>query len=144
VIAALADLRGRRVRGVRRIHYTHAGEVERANGALELTLDDGRVLLLDAGPDGEALVARGGPWVDPFAPPLSPENADFVATSGKWSAFEPEPDDPLHSAIGQQVQDVEVATLPQGKPVGVRLTLDRLRVFADVQADELLVRTEAG
>lgn len=52
---------GRTVSAVRRILYVRGGEVAEDRGPLEISFQDGHVLLLDGGPDGESLVVRAEP-----------------------------------------------------------------------------------
>jgi hypothetical protein len=54
-----------------------------ADGAVEIVFADGGVLFCDTGPDGDSLRLEDFAWTDPFAGPLSPENEEFVRTSGK-------------------------------------------------------------
>src|SRR5262245_5812635 len=80
-------LPGRRIASVARILYEHRGSIESPEGPLELRLDDGSTLLLDAEANGERLRVREGPWVDPFLP-LTDENRSYVEHHGKWSRVE--------------------------------------------------------
>ncbi|HEX5404486.1 MAG TPA: hypothetical protein VFX16_19540 [Pseudonocardiaceae bacterium] len=54
-------------------------------GSVEFTFGSGATLFCESGPDGETLRTEDAPWVDTFAGPLSPENEEYVRTSGKWS-----------------------------------------------------------
>src|SRR5436190_1195550 len=83
----LAGVVGQRITTIRRIFFVAGGVVERSNGPIEFSFEDGSCLLLESGPDGETLRLSRASWQDPFLAPLSPENADFVARSGKWTAF---------------------------------------------------------
>ena len=45
---------GREVVRLRRVWFTHGGEILGSEGPLEITFDDGATLVLDAGADGQA------------------------------------------------------------------------------------------
>lgn len=53
------------------------------DGPLELWLDRGTVLL-DVAEDAHTLEVVEQPWREQFVDPLTPEQADFVSTHGKW------------------------------------------------------------
>jgi hypothetical protein len=88
-LPALASTLGAVIVGIRRIFYVFQGSVNSSVGALELTFADGGVIVLDSGADGESLVVSTLRWEDPFLEGvMSPVNSDFIAKSGKWSAFD--------------------------------------------------------
>ena len=116
---AFVDLAGAVVASIRRLHYVYLDRIDRRKGPIEFAFRDGRVLRLDAGPDGEALAVFTVPWVDPFRSPLSPENAEFVAQSGKWEAFDVSADYPSSDLILSPVTEFVPIRTPRGKLVGV-------------------------
>ena len=71
------DLLGKTVVSVRRILYVSQGGVTKDEGALELSFHDGSTALFDISGNGNRQVSSQ-PWIDPFAPPLSPENVAYA------------------------------------------------------------------
>jgi hypothetical protein len=100
------DLLGKTVVGVRRILYVYQGAVTKDEGALELSFHDGSTALFDTAENGNMQVTSQ-PWVDPFAPPLSPENVAYVHRYGKWTAFDLTSEPPANAVIGRQVSAYE-------------------------------------
>jgi hypothetical protein len=137
-LARLAALRDRTVNRIRRIRYLAGGQVTTENGPIELTLADGHAVWLDAGPDGEALAVEAGAWPDPFAPPLSPENEEFVARSGKWTAFDVSGDPPYERLVGSRVTAV-APVRTDGKVTGSRIVTTAGSLYIEVAGDELTV-----
>ena len=127
---------------VRRVHYVRAGEVISERGPLELTFDDGSVVLADCGGDGETLVLGTGPWADPFEEPLSEENARYVAAAGRWTVSALERADPLGQLIGQTVQSLTPTHDARGVLTGMRVHLGGATLSLRTGADELLVAVE--
>lgn len=124
---------------VRRINYVSpGGSREASEGPVEVSLDNGVVFRLESGTDGESLRFAVGEWVDPFVEPLSPENRDFVAKSGKWTAFDVSSDRNFGRLIGGRIGDVNLLTA-SGKIVGIELIFGSVTLKAEVRADELFV-----
>src|SRR5436309_302811 len=84
---------------ITRVFFVLGGSVDRSNGPIEFSFEDGSCLLLECGPDGEALRLSRRPWDDPFSDPLTPENAEFVQRSGKWTAFDVSGETPYASFV---------------------------------------------
>jgi hypothetical protein len=143
----LSDLLTCIVSRVRRINYVQPdGSRNASEGPIEFTLDDGgAVLRLESGADGESLRFRTGEWVDPFAEPLSPENREFVARSGKWTAFDVSADEDYRGVIGQHVKNLNLMSR-NGKVIGIELQFASMTIRAEVAADDLIVdlRSEHG
>jgi hypothetical protein len=121
----LTDLAGASIASVGRQHYVYRNKIDRAKGPIELTFRDGRLLRLECGADGEALAIFTEPWVDPFRGPLSPENAEFVARSGKWTQFDVSADSLYSAFIGSLVTDLVPIRSQHGKVVGVDVVRQR-------------------
>lgn len=68
-------------------------------GPLELVFDEGGALLLVA-PDGERLVLTPSEWIDPFAPPLSADNREYVNQHGRWVAFDVSTEPGFRTIVG--------------------------------------------
>lgn len=130
---------GRTVMAARRIRYVYRGSIRNEHGTLELTFEDGSSICLDAGGDGETLAVTQGPWIDPFAEPLSEVNREFVDRSGKWSAFELSASEMLGQIIGQSVVEVDPRRGFMDKLVGIRFGLVSADLVAIAEADELHV-----
>jgi hypothetical protein len=128
--------------GVRRIWYVLGGEILSTAGPLELRFADESAVVLNAGPDGEALAMDTSRWVDPFAPPLSPENEQFVASSGKWTSFDVSDEEPYARVVGGTVDRVDPQMTPEGKLVGIGILAGPTIIRAVVGADELNVEVK--
>lgn len=87
---SLTDIRrcvvGERITGVRRVYYVLGNVTQSWNGPVEVAVAGREAFVFDAGPDGEELVCREGPWLDPFAdvgagavPEGEAENARYIA-----------------------------------------------------------------
>jgi hypothetical protein len=133
---------GDTVSRVSRLRYQLGDDiVSGANeGAVEIGFGDGTTLHCDAGPDGETIRAEDTPWVDPFAEPLSPENEEYVRTSGKWIKQDVSDEEPFADLIGRRVVDVAPITGTTGKQYGLVLNVSGYLLALYVNADELRVR----
>ncbi len=110
------DLLGKTVVGVRRILYVYRGSVKEDDGALELGFHDGSTALFETAGNGNMQVSPQ-PWVDPFVLPLSPENAAYVRTHGKWTAFDLTREPPANALIGRQVSAYDEIVTDQSERV---------------------------
>lgn len=81
-LSALDSVVGKQLVGAGRIVHQHDGAAD-VTGELELSFFEGGVVRLGIAGDGEQVRVHQGAWLDPFAPPLSPENEAFVRASGK-------------------------------------------------------------
>jgi hypothetical protein len=137
VVESLKSAVGQPVRRVRRIHYTFDGVADTDFGPVELTVGK-RVFLIDNASDGDSLRVLAEEWHDPFAEPMSPENREFVAKSGKWTAYDVSGDPEFAAFTGDLLQSVEPFSNSDGKVTGVALrTAGGGTVRLDVIADEL-------
>ena len=139
----LVVARGKTVTSVRRIFYVFGDEVETSEGAVEFSFDDSTVLLLDSGADGERLRVGTERWMDPFEGKVTPENIEYVARSGKYTAFDVSAEFPYSDVLGGTVDDVEMTTLPSGAVSGVSFLIGTLTLSAQTIADELIVSWES-
>jgi hypothetical protein len=134
----LSGLQGNIVKRIRRILYVYEGRVASDEGPLELTFADENVLLR-GGPDGERLTVERSPWVDPFREPLSPENAEFVRESGKWTAFDVSRTQPYTKLVDDRITDVIPIRGRKDKITGAVLMFAGHLVSVQVEADEMRV-----
>ncbi|WP_216911119.1 hypothetical protein [Nocardia noduli] len=139
----LVGVRGKTVTSVRRIFYVFGDDVETSEGAVEFSFDDSSILLLDSGADGERLRVSTERWTDPFDGKMTPENIDYVARSGKYTAFDVGPEFPYSDILGRAVDGVELMTLPSGEVSGVSFLIRPLTISARTIADELIVSWES-
>lgn len=130
---------GRTVVGIRRVLFEFNGHLDRDRGPIELSFGGGAVLFMDAASDGESLSLSTEPWADPFAGPLSAENAEFVRRSGKWSAIDVGGEPAIARLLGEQVIHVTPISNVDHRPVGAVLRIGRYDLRVEVVADDLYV-----
>ncbi len=136
----IVELVGHRVVTASRIFYELAEFVDESRGGLELGFEGGRTVNFDGGSDGETLVLKTRPWADPFEGRMTPENQQFVDSSGKWSRFDVSNRQGYAQYIGATLLDVEPNFLISGALTSLALVFDdasTLRV--GVSADETIV-----
>ncbi len=124
---------------VRRMFYVLGDDIDTAEGPIEFTFHDGSTLLLDVGVDGAELRIGAAPWRDPFEPLVDPVNIEYVAASGKYTAFDVTDEHPYVLFTGRRVDAVSVVPLPDGRPRAATLYLGEGMVKAESIADELIV-----
>lgn len=82
-------------------------------GSIGVTVDRiGRMFYVN---QGERLAVDEHAWVDPFESDLDEANREFVARSGKWTAFDVSDEAPYDAFIG-----VRVDAIPSRAATGVR------------------------
>jgi hypothetical protein len=138
-LAVLAEFVGTAIATIERQFYVYGGDVNREKGPVEFTFRDGRTLRLEVGGDGESLKVLTQPWVDPFPSPLSAENAEFVASSGRWTRFDVSATKPYVGLIGGLVIEFVPIVAPAGKLVGVVVATSTGSVSVECDADEVRV-----
>ncbi|MFO0553687.1 MAG: hypothetical protein U0271_35215 [Polyangiaceae bacterium] len=131
----VAEMVGRTVNGIGRILYEYRGEVDRADGALELRLDD-QIVLLDSAAGGECLRVRTGAWRDPFAEPLAPENQRFVERHGRWVRIDCYKEEPYADFVGSQVAEASLLKNEWGHVAGIRFAVHSRCLWFVVEGDE--------
>lgn len=135
----LAGLIGKRIASIRRLLYVFAGRVRSDIGPIEVSFSDGSTFLFNVGPDGESLRIEEGLWRDPFQEPLSPENREFVARSGKVTAFDVSAKRPYDALIGRTVLDLQPIVGLLDKITGASIITDARTIRVTIGADEVLV-----
>jgi hypothetical protein len=138
----LAKYVGGTVSRVHRLKYEVDGEVvsDPNEGTVEVVFDGGAVLLCESAPDGETVRIGEVLWADPFAGPLSPENEEYVRTSGKWTRHDVSDADPFTALIGRKVVDIAPIAGSTGKLYGLVLNVSGYLLACYANADELRVR----
>lgn len=151
---SLTDIRrcvvGDRITKIRRVYYVLGDTIQSRNGPVEVTVGDHAPLVFDAGPDGEELVCRGGPWLDPFEDggvsgdrELGAENARYVAEYGKWTVFDAGDDSEFWAIVGHRIEALTVDTVGDGKPVTAVFDLGDRSVVLAAMGDELVTTVRA-
>ncbi|WP_139230700.1 MULTISPECIES: hypothetical protein [unclassified Leifsonia] len=100
-------------------------------------------MLLDSGADGEILVLKEGPWVDPFSrfEDESEVNQQFIREHGKWAFFDVGNEAAVRPSVGIRLVHVEpvLDAFHHTKLVGVTLESTAGVIECVTGADELLV-----
>jgi hypothetical protein len=124
---------------IRRVFFELHGQLDWSRGPVEFTFDDGSVLLLESGADGESLRITDNEWTDAFAGVLSRENAGFVERSGKWTAVDVSGEAPTASLVGARIGSVAQILTTTGGVAGLVLQIGDRQVRVEVIADDLYV-----
>lgn len=122
--------------------YVVGGKVTDEDGPLEIQMGKDQVLF-DAGSDGEELHVSFQSWQDPFSRPLSPENAEYVKSVGKWTALDVSDRSPFRGLIGSAAGAVQLNCNPFGKVIGLVASYPRGKLILNVGVDNLLVNVAA-
>lgn len=104
-LASTPEFVRRTIARVRRLHYEFGGETNDLDGAIELTFDDGAVVLCDAAADW-SLEFFGAAWVDPFPEPWSDSDREHIDRYGHWTAVDMSDKSPYSWLIGQTINQV--------------------------------------
>lgn len=75
---------GSALTGIRRRVFVLGAELSGGDGDLELSFEGGRTFSFGVAGDGESLAIQPNPLLEQFPEPLSPDNQEFLRTSGKW------------------------------------------------------------
>ncbi len=119
-------------------HHPGAGQdADPVDGALELTFASGAVLFCDSGPDGDTVTLAAEAWTDPFAEPLSPANAEYVHTHGRWVRHDVSADEPFADLIGRPLFDLAPVSGLTGRLYGLVLNFSGYQLAVYNPADEL-------
>jgi hypothetical protein len=132
---------GDAVARISRLLYEIGGEVTSnpADGAVEIVFAGGGVLFCDTGPDGDSLQLQDFAWTDPLAEPLSPENEEFVRTSGKWVRHDVSTEPPFADLIGEKLFDIALMVGSTGRLHGLLLDVSGPKFLIYAIADEVHV-----
>ena len=132
---------GDAVARISRLRYEVGGKVtsDPVDGAVEIVFTAGGVLFCDTGADGDSLTLQDFAWTDPFAGPLSPENEDYVRTSGKWVRHDVSAEPPFAELIGRKLFDVAPMLGSNDKLYGLLLDISGYKIVIYANADEVHV-----
>ena len=139
MLLTLQGYTGRTITGIRRMWFEIRGWFDQTVGPLEITFDDGATVVLDAAANGQSLVVKLGPWEDPFEGKMTPENRQFVQSSGKWSAVDVRHESPYVDLVGERLTGVTPISVWKDDITGVIMTIGKHEVRAEVVADNLVV-----
>ncbi len=139
MLLSLQACTGRTITGIRRVWFEIRGQYDQTVGPLEITFDDGATVVLDAAANGQSLVVKMGTWDDPFEGKMTPENRQFVRSSGKWSAVDVRHESPYGDLIGERLTGVTPISVGQDDVTGAIMTIGKHEVRAEVEADNLVV-----
>ena len=103
--SAIPELMGRTITRIRRLHYIFQDEANTTDGPIELTFDDGGVVMCDASADW-SLAFYLSPWIDPLCEPLSETDQGYVDRYGRWCAFDVTEQAPYRLLAGALVVQV--------------------------------------
>jgi hypothetical protein len=125
---------------VRQLKYEFGGNIdsEPNEGTVELIFEDGSLLLCKSRLDGETVVIGDRPWIDPFAPPLSPENEEFVRTCGKLTRYDVSDTAPFADLIGRKLENI--AVIAGTKRYGLVLNVSGYLLALYAGAEELRIQ----
>jgi hypothetical protein len=129
---------GGEISRLERLRYEVGGVRGPDGGDVQLWFGDG-VVRLGVASEGETLRIGDTPWRDPFAEPLSSENAEYVASHGKWTLVDVSDEEPFRELIGKCVTAVMPLTNRFGRFIGVQLVAGDSSLNVYVHADELHV-----
>lgn len=119
--------------------FEFRGQYDQTVGPLEMTFDNGAAVVLDAAANGQSLVVKVGTWEDPFEGKMTPENRQFVQSSGKWSAVDVRHASPYVDLVGERLTGVTPISVGQDDVTGAIMTIGKHEVRAEVEADNLVV-----
>jgi hypothetical protein len=110
------------------------------DGAIEVSFSTGATLYCEPGPDGDSVRVRDTVWIDPFAGQLSPENEEYVRTSGKWTKHDVSDENLFADLIDRKLIDIAPMSGSTGKLYGLLLNVSGYLLAVYANADELHVR----
>jgi hypothetical protein len=124
---------------VDRVLYDFAGNTELEDGALQLSFQEGGVLFLDGGADGESLIVKNCEWVDPFMNAQTQDNREYIERHGKWSLHDVSGTDPFCRLVDKRLDAVKKVYNDNGILCGVGMRFESEWVFFIVAADMSVV-----
>jgi hypothetical protein len=135
----IVKLFGQDVIRVRRMYYDLHGKTDRTQGAVELTFRGGGVIFIDTKSDWSILVDDTS-REDPFSGELSPDNAEYVRASGKWTWYDVSDVDPFLAILGGLLLNFSFGYNVAAELVDVNLEFDRILLDIKMWAGEVTTR----
>lgn len=135
-LSTAPELVGREIARIRRLHYVFRDEVNTRDGAIELTVSDGSVVMCDAAADWR-LEFYGAAWVDPFREPLNESDRAYLELFGRWSAFDVTDQMPYSWLAGQKVHQAIPQLNDLLELAGLLIRTDAADLDLQLWADEL-------
>ncbi len=132
----IKSLVGQRIANVHLIAYSFKNELRYENALLQLSLGEGKHILLTPDRDGESLRIERASWADPFAGELEAVNEEFVQTQGKWKILDVSAVEPYKDLIGQKIDAAHPIVNKFGKIAGVELLSGGQQLNFLVEFDE--------
>ena len=129
---------------VRRIFYVFGESADASRGAIELSFDSGKTVLIDSAADGQSLSFSDSEWADPFEGRMDNENQKYVAKFGKWSAFDLSTWAPYSLLIGCRVEAFRTSAPLVSSKSMFELYSSRALIICLVEMDALRVFHGAG
>lgn len=119
---------GTRLEAVARMHWTHAGRVEDATGAMELRFSEGPTLVLSTGAAGEWLRVDPRPWIDSLAGSPSDEDRAHAAEHGKVARYDVSALPSYSGVVGRSLDALRWMENASGVVGGVELAFGAARL----------------
>ena len=129
---------GRTARSFSRVLYEYKGNVDNSDGDLIIDFD-GTKLWLTSEPPYDSLVVKSGTWTDSFKESVSPENAEFIATHGKWTLRVCDADLPFRECVGRKLVSVSNLMSRHGCLAGLRLQFEERSLYFYIGGDMSIV-----
>lgn len=132
--ASLTDHIGARVMSVHRVLFEGEGE----DGEVQIHFENG-VARFRCAANGEQIEVSAEEWKDPFGQVLSPENAEFAKTHGRWQLVNLSEAPAFGALVGERLRGILPFANRFGTPMGFQLQFGDAFLNVFVWADELRV-----
>ena len=132
----LRPVLGKRIRGIFRVWYDFQGELDKSDGPIELDFSDDSVLVITGQSDGESLKVSNARWRDPFEPPISRENEDYISQYGRWRRVSVSDEEPYKEFVGRSVAAIDLLENQFGRLAGAGIIAAGGSMYIVVEGDE--------
>lgn len=89
------------------LYVSPEGYIDCDDAELEIFCENNRLLRLSTASDGERVALHRKPWIDPFMPPISKENQDYIQEYGKWVLFDIDDFPEFSVMIGEKISGID-------------------------------------
>lgn len=141
LVAVISRRYGQRVSRIERTFYEFDGELEEDDGQVQF-LFDSSVLRFGGSGDGELITVSEEAWQDPFEGQMTPENAEFVRSHGRWRLVDVSQRPKYRSVIGKPLLRALPLVNRFGGTTGVQLVAGEVTMTIFVDGDEIHVSWE--